>query len=42
MEKGGAISAEKNQQGDNPLHLLAKMCMKNDMATLVKTLNTEV
>ncbi|XP_052057851.1 poly [ADP-ribose] polymerase tankyrase-like isoform X2 [Mytilus californianus] len=41
VEKGGAISAEKNQQGDNPLHLLAKMCMKNDMATLVKTLNTE-
>lgn len=40
--KGGSISAEKNTKGDNPLHLLAQMCMKHDMASLVKSLNTEV
>jgi hypothetical protein len=28
--KGGSISAEKNTKGDNPLHLLAQMCMKHD------------
>lgn len=41
VEKGGAISAEKNEQGNNSLHLLAQMCMKNDLATLVRSLNTE-
>ena len=40
--KGGSISAEKNTKGDNPLHLLAQMCMKHDMASLVKSLNTEI
>ena len=42
MEKGGAISAEKDDNGDNPLHLLASVCMEHDMSDLIKSLNTDV
>lgn len=41
VEKGGVISAEKDENGANALHHLALQCMGNDLAPLLKILAQE-
>ncbi|OWF45703.1 Poly(ADP-ribose) polymerase pme-5 [Mizuhopecten yessoensis] len=41
VEKGGVISAEKDEDGANALHHLAQQCMGNDLAPLLKILAQE-
>lgn len=42
VDKGGVISAEKDEDGANALHHLAQQCMGNDLAPLLKILAQEV
>ncbi|XP_033735456.1 poly [ADP-ribose] polymerase tankyrase-like [Pecten maximus] len=41
VDKGGVISAEKDENGSNALHHLAQQCMGNDLAPLLKILAQE-
>ncbi|XP_060068797.1 poly [ADP-ribose] polymerase tankyrase-like [Ylistrum balloti] len=41
VEKGGVISAEKDENGANALHHLAQQCMGNDLSPLLKILAQE-
>ncbi|XP_078315747.1 poly [ADP-ribose] polymerase tankyrase-like isoform X2 [Crassostrea virginica] len=41
IEEGGTVTPEKNDKGENSLHLLTKHCTTNELASLLKTFHKE-
>lgn len=42
IEEGGTVTPEKNDKGQNSLHLLTKHCTSHELASLLRTFHKEV